>query len=250
MSRVLILSSHVAASPVGGSAQVVVLARRGIETILAPTVLFGRHPGLGAPGGGPVPADTFAGMLRGVAASGAFRQIDAVIAGYFANADQIAAAANTIDAVRAASPAARIVVDPIMGDHPRGLYVAEAVARAVADVLVPRADLLAPNAWELARLAAGATSLDRARALGRPVLVSSLDVGGDIGVLYVDQAEAWLASHRRLESAPNGTGDRLTAHFAARLIEGLPPDEALRGAVEALAVEIMGPTRVRLEAVS
>jgi pyridoxine kinase len=249
MPRVLLLSSHVAASPVGGGAQVVALARRGIDTVLVPTVLFGRHPGLGPPGGGPTPLETFEGMLQGVAASGVLERIDAVITGYFASASQVAAAARMVDAVRAASPGARIVVDPIMGDDPKGLYVREEVALMIAADLVPRADLVAPNVWELARLtgASACDPLGAARALGRPVLLSSVERGGDIGVLYVDGREAWLASHRRVDGAPNGTGDRLTALFTTALIEGSAPRDALKDAVQAVAAEIMGPTDVRLE---
>ena len=58
MSTVLILSSYVAASRVGGGAQALAFARLGIEPILVPTVTFGRHPGWGPPGGGPVTAET------------------------------------------------------------------------------------------------------------------------------------------------------------------------------------------------
>jgi pyridoxine kinase len=252
MPRVLILSSHVAASPVGGGAQVVALARRGIDTVLVPTVLFGRHPGLGAPGGGPVPIDAFEGMLRGVQASGALEGVDAVITGYFASANQVAAAARTIDAVRAVNAAARIIVDPIMGDHPKGLYVSEEVALFIAADLVPRADLVAPNAWELERLTAVpiADPLAAARALGRPVLVSSIDQDGDIAVLYADIREAWLASHRRIDHAPNGAGDRLTAEFAAALLMGRSPSEALLDAVVAVTAQLMGPTDVHVEAVA
>ncbi len=252
MPRVLILSSHVAASPVGGSAQVVALARRGIDTVLAPTVLFGRHPGLGAPGGGPVAIDTFEGMLRGIQASGALEGVDAVIVGYFASADQVAAAARTIDAVRAVNAAARIVVDPIMGDHPKGLYVREEVALLIAADLVPRADLVAPNAWELERLTGVSTTdpLAAARALGRPVLVSSINRNGDIAVLYADIREAWLASHRRIDNAPKGAGDRLTAEFTAAVLLGRSPSEALRDAVVAVAGQIVGPTDVRIEALA
>jgi pyridoxine kinase len=249
MPRVLILSSHVAASPVGGGAQVVALARRGIDTVLVPTVLFGRHPGLGAPGGAAVPIETFEGMLQGVAASGALDRLDAVITGYFASPDQVAAAARAIDAVRAANPAVRIVVDPIMGDHPKGLYVREEVALLIAADLVPRADLVAPNAWELAWLTGEPIPDPRtaAHALGRPVLVSSIDRGGDIGVVYADGHEAWLASHRRIDNAPNGTGDRLTALFTAAQLLGSAPGHALREAVSAVAADLMGPTEVRLE---
>src|SRR5580704_10972492 len=152
MSAVLILSSFVAASRVGGGAQSMTLARLGFEPILVPTVQFGRHPGWGAPGGKPVEADTMAAMLQGIDAQGAFTRLGAVIAGYFASVDQVTIAARALDTARAGSPGALVVVDPVMGDSPRGLYVREDVAKAIAADLIPRADLIAPNAWELSRL--------------------------------------------------------------------------------------------------
>src|SRR5277367_942621 len=99
-SMILILSSFVASSPVGGSAQAAALAALEIETVLAPTVLFGRHPGLGPPGGGPVDAAMFQGVLAGIEANGVFPKVEAVIAGYFAHPEQVAAAARAIDAVK------------------------------------------------------------------------------------------------------------------------------------------------------
>ena len=245
MASVLILSSHVATSDVGGGAQVVALARAGIETVFAPTVLFGRHPGLGAPGGGAVEAAVFAGMLEGIAAAGVLTALDAVITGYFASAEQVAVAARTIDAARAARPGVRIIVDPIMGDHGKGLYVEETVAQALAVGLVPQADLLAPNAWELARLTTRPvgdppSALAAARILGRPVLVSSVDVDDDIGVAYVDRDEAWLAVHRRAPDVPHGAGDVLIALFTSALVRGASRAEALETAVGQIARRFAG----------
>lgn len=247
---ILILSSHVAASPVGGSAQVVALAACGIEAVLIPTVLFGRHPGLGPPGGGPVPTAMFEGMLRGAAAAGVFERADAVIAGYFADAEQVAAAGRTLDAVRKVNPRARFVVDPIMGDRPGGLYVPQSVAEAIGADLAPRADLIAPNAWELERLTGRPITdpVAAARSLGRAVLVSSVDLGEEIGVIYADTDEAWLAAHLRSAEAPKGAGDRLTALFTAAVVLGRSPKEALESAVTAVAAGVLGPTAVRLEA--
>jgi pyridoxine kinase len=246
---VVILSSHVATADVGGAAQIVALTRLGLETALAPTVLFGRHPGHGAPGGGPVPLEIFKGMLEGLESAGSLARADAVITGYFANAGQIAAAARVIDAAQAANPAVKIIVDPIMGDASKGLYVREDVAAAIATDLVPRADLVAPNAWELARLTGLSLEdpLAAARALGRPVLASSIDLGDEIGVIYADADQAWLAAHPRLERAPNGTGDRLTAHFTAALVLGRTPQEALRAAVEAVAQSLGLDQPIRVE---
>ena len=235
MPVALILSSYVAASRVGGMAQALALAALGIEPVVVPSVLFGRHPGRGSPGGGAVSIETFDGLLVGVEADGVFARADLVITGYFASAAQVRSAARAIDAVRATRPAARIIVDPIMGDAGR-LYVAPEVADAIAADLVARADLIAPNAWELERLSGMPVddpegAVRAARSLGKPVLVSSVPCGDEISVVYADQSGAWLASHQRVTKAPNGVGDLLTALFAAALIGDLPADQALDRAV-------------------
>lgn len=248
MPLALILSSHVAASRVGGFPQALVLARYGIDPVLVPTVLFGRRPGLGTPpGGGAVEATVFRGMLEGVEAHGLFGLTDAVITGYFASPEQVEAAAGAIDRVRAAERAgaatdrAVVVVDPIMGDEPDGLYVGEAVAEAVAGLLVPRADVLTPNVWELARLTGAASRepsalAEAARGLGRPTLVTSVPLGpGRIGALHVDGAEATLFAHRRHGAAPNGTGDVVAAVLAAELVRGASPVSAGEAAIRAVA---------------
>jgi pyridoxine kinase len=240
MARVLILSSFVAASRVGGGAQALTLARLGIEPVLVPTVLFGRHPGHGPPGGGPVAPDTFEAMLRGVAAQGHFRGLDAVITGHFSSAEQVAVAAETLARVKAASPGAWLVVDPIMGDDETGLYVREPVAEAIAAELVRVADILAPNAWELGRLAgqavqSPASALAAARALGRDVLASSIREDGVIGALYAGGGSAVLATHAISTAAPKGTGDLLTAVFVAALVRRRSGPDALEIAVGAVA---------------
>ena len=239
MLTALILSSHVAASPVGGGAQVRVLARMGVESIHLPTVLYGRHPGLGAPGGGAVSAERFESLIEGVRASGALTGVGAVITGYFASPRQVRAAAGLIDAL----PEAWIVVDPIMGDAETGLYVSDAVAGAIARDLVPRAGLIAPNAWELARLTGrpigdAPSALAAARALGKPTLVSSVEAAGNIAVLYADAADAWLAAHPRQPTAPKGTGDLLTAHFVGAVLGASAPREALYAAVSDVAARV------------
>ncbi len=233
MPVALILSSHVAGSGVGGGLQAAELARLGFRTALLPTVLFGRHPGLGAPGGGPVPDALFAGQVEGFLASGLADRVDLVLTGYFASAGQVEVAAGLLGAIAARNPRALVLVDPILGDEGRGLYVPEAVAEALPRDLVPRAGLLAPNAWELERLSGmpvtdPASALAAAWSLGRPVLVSSVP----------DGAEAWLASHPRLPTAPRGTGDLLAALFGAGLIRGGVPSEVLESSVRNLAARL------------
>ena len=103
MPLALILSSHVASSRVGGFVQALAFAQLKVDPIVVPTVLYGRHPGHGAPGGAAVPVEAFQGVLDGVEANGLFGLVDILITGYFTSAAQVRVAAKTIDAVRAAS---------------------------------------------------------------------------------------------------------------------------------------------------
>lgn len=239
MALALILSSHVAGSRVGGSAQALTLASFGIDPVEIPTVLFGRHPGWGAPGGAAVPAQTFEGMLEGVCDNGLFDVADLFLTGYFASAEQVMLAA---EAARAC-PNAVVIVDPIMGDLDKGLYVEAEVAEAIERELIPLAHLVAPNLWEAERLTglsidSPAAAVEAARQLGRPTLISSIDCGEDIGVVYADPRGAWLAAHRRLPHAPSGTGDLLTALFAARLLDDISPEDRLALTVGGVALAV------------
>lgn len=249
MPLALIISSHVAASHVGGSAQASALSTFKIDAMVVPTVLFGRHPGWGPPGGAKVEPEVIEGMLAGIEANRLFGQTDLVLTGYFAFPEQVAAAAKAIDAVRGAKrkgyagAAARqpvVIVDPTLGDAGKGLYVPGEVAEAVVELLVPRADILAPNLWELAHLTGEDVrnveeALIAARRLGKPALVSSAPCGKEIGVIYAAEGEAWMAAHPRQPSAPKGTGDLLSALFGAALMDGLTSSYALGRAVGGVA---------------
>ncbi len=248
MPLALLISSHVAASTVGGGASAPVLNAAGIDSMLVPTVLYGRHPGWGAPGGAAVAQDVFQSMLDAIEAQGLFKRTDLVLTGYFADPGQVFAAAAAIDAVREARRGddvrPLIVVDPVLGDAPDGLYVAPQIALAIRDQLLPRADLVTPNAFELGHLTGRlltdlGSMLRAARALERPALVSSLPRHGRLGVMYVDGDEAWLVTHERCPQAPKGTGDVLTAEFAAARLGGLDPRPALERAVAATVSLVM-----------
>ncbi|HEY3799337.1 MAG TPA: bifunctional hydroxymethylpyrimidine kinase/phosphomethylpyrimidine kinase [Caulobacteraceae bacterium] len=238
MARVLILSSYVASSRVGGGAQALALARLGIEPVLVPTVILGRHPGYGPPGGAAVEAGVFEAMIAGVLAQNL--AFDGTITGHFSSAEQVAIAAETLAALKASQPGVRLVVDPVMGDADKGLYVREPVAEALAQELVPLADLVAPNAWELQRLSGRAvldvaSAVAAARALDCAVLVSSVPASEEIGVLHADAGHAWLARHALSAVAPKGTGDLLTVAFTAALIAGNAAPDALQLATSAVA---------------
>ena len=244
MPLALILSSFVAASRIGGAAQQYLLAAHKIDPVLVPTIMLGRNPSRGAHGQA-TPPDVFSQMLADVEADALFGLVDLVITGHFSLPEQVEIAADALARVQAASERAPVVVvDPILGDAPGGLYVPPAVAEAVASRLVPLADWITPNLWELGHLAGQeitdvAAAVAAARKLGKPALITSAPAGeGEIGILFVDAETATLFAHPRLPSAPNGTGDLVTASFGAGLVEGLSPlaaaERAARAASEAV----------------
>ena len=241
MSLALIMSSFVAAARIGGGAQQYVLAAHRIDPVLAPTVLYGRSPAKGGVGEITSP-DVFRRMLADIEADAVFGLLDLVITGHFSSGDQVEIAAGVLDRVRAAgSRQPVVVVDPVMGDEPAGLYVKVEVAHLIAERLLPLADWITPNAWEMDKLrgvavTAPASAAAAARRLGRPSLITSVPAdSGEIGLVYCDGVEAILFAHRRLSRPPNGTGDLVTAAFGAALVEGMAPPAAAEHAARAAA---------------
>ncbi|MDP3495748.1 MAG: bifunctional hydroxymethylpyrimidine kinase/phosphomethylpyrimidine kinase [Hyphomonadaceae bacterium] len=251
MPLVLVISSYVAASRVGGGIAPYVLGPMKVDPVHIPTCLFGRHPGWGPPGGGPVTADTMAKMLEGVEANNLFGLMDAVVTGHFSVPDQIAITCDAIDRIRA-TPRRQshqhfpekplIIIDPVMGDEAPGLYIKPETASALMADLVPRADIIAPNLWEFARLiGADIVSLQTPEAIARAArsrggrwLISSIPSPAGIGVLYVDPDVALLAETKLIPGKiPNGTGDMLTLRFTGGLVSGLGVEAALADAVGA-----------------
>lgn len=242
MPLALVISSYVAASRVGGGIAPYALAPVKVDPVLVPTTLFGRHPGWGAPGGAAVAAGTMQAMLDGVAANGLFALTDAIVTGYFATPEQVEVAARAIDAVRASGRAAFVMVDPVMGDTGRGLFVPEETAQAQAELLVPRANLVACNHWEFQRLTGPAPGIadviSQAGSSVRNWLVGSVPHGDGIGnVLIEDGAVHAVGSERVPDPTPKGTGDLFRLVFLGQRLTGATPAQALRravGAVEAI----------------
>lgn len=241
MALALILSSFVAADRIGGAAQQYVLAAHRVDPVLAPTIMLGRSPAKGARGE-PTAPEVFRRMLADIEADAIFGMVDLVITGHFSLPEQVEIAEGLLSRIRDRSERApAVVVDPIMGDAPKGLYVKPEVAAAIAERLVPLADWITPNLWELGRLAGAevrdaASAAAAARRLGRPALVTSVPGRpGEIGLMLWDGREATAFFHAEADQAPNGTGDLVTASFGAGLVEGRTPLQAAERAARAAA---------------
>ncbi len=250
MKTVLLISSQAASSRVGASASAFALERLGIEVITLPTVLVGRHPGWGDPGLVEIDADGLSRMFLAVQAQGVLDKVDAVITGYFRSSRQVTAAAAMIDYTRAAKKDMLVVVDPVMGDEPDGLYVPDAVAEAIIRDLVPRADIITPNAWELAHISDQpvfdeSSAVDAARATKCPMVVASSTPSAALcATLVIEKDEAWCVTTPCYKDAPRGTGDLLTALFTAHLLGGKTARVALETSVSSIDMVLADAQRL------
>lgn len=233
------MSSTVASSRVGATAAGFCLQRLGIETVILPTTLMGRHPGWGEPGGGPVATETLAQMWAAIRAQSL--KFEAVLTGFMGEIGHISLAADIIANVRASNPSAKIWVDPVMGDH-GNLYIPEERATAIRDTLVPLADCITPNLWELSWLSGQSLvspqDIRHAAAPYPTVLITSVPDGEDIGAAWESPEAALMCSHQKFASVPHGGGDSLGAILLAHHIRGLDARTALGAAVGSI-FEIM-----------
>ncbi|WP_424935789.1 MULTISPECIES: pyridoxal kinase PdxY [Bacteria] len=238
--KILSIQSAVAYGHVGNSAAVFPLQRIGVEVLPVYTVNFSNHTGYGAWRGPMIDPADVREVLTGVEERGVFGQIDAVLSGYQGGEGIAEVIIDAVARVKAANPAAMYACDPVMGNAKSGCFVAPAIPDLLRDRVVPVADIITPNQFELGYLT-GTTpdtlestlaSADAARAMGpRTVLVTSVErpdrEEGTLEMLAVDDAGAWLVATPHLPMKANGSGDVTAALFSAHYVSARDAKSAL-----------------------
>ena len=245
MARVLALSSHVVRGSIGLVAIGSALRGLGHEVWALPTILLSNHPGHLRSGGVATPADRIDAMIDALEANGWLGEIDAVITGYLPSVAHVASAVRALARVKIARPDVMFLCDPVLGDDPKGLYIAADVAAALRDSLVPLADILTPNRFELAWLT-GRTIASTAEAIAaagelRATTVIATSVPAtpaNIANICVTDAEPLIVEVPRLDHVPHGTGDYLSGLYLGHFLAGANADAALRSATSGVAAAI------------
>jgi pyridoxine kinase len=250
--NVLSIQSSVVYGRVGNRAAVPVLERLGHDVWPVDTVAFSNHPAHGSFRGRIIPAAEVADLVEGLTARGVLGRCDAVLSGYLGDPATAAVVANAIRRVRAENPAALYCCDPVIGEVGRGVYVRAGIPEAFRDRLVPLADILTPNPFELelltgtaptsldAALAAGRSLLDRARRAdtGPPVVVATglrlAAPASELAVLAMTREAAWILRHPQRAVRVWGTGDALAALFLGTYLWRRDLRAAVEHAVAAL----------------
>lgn len=256
---ILSIQSRVAYGHVGNAAAVFPLQRLGFEVWPVDTVAFSNHLGYKTWRGRTHPSAEVAEVVEGLRLLGLFKTCQAVLSGYLGEAETGAVVREAVAQVRAANPKALFLCDPVMGDRDGGMFVKPGVRETFLEHLLPEADIIVPNAYELEALTDGdATTLDGAldcadrlradlkrrrgkggrRRAGTVVVCTGLlrrDGPADkIGTLAVADDGAWLATTPFVPMHVHGTGDTFAALLLGHLLRTGKLSTALGRAVAGL----------------
>ena len=237
---ILSIQSSVAYGHAGNSAAVFPLQRLGREVWPVITVHFSNHTGYDAWRGPLLSAADVAEVILGIEERGVLEECEAVLSGYQGAEDVGAVILDAVATVKRHNPGAIYCCDPVMGDVGRGMFVRPGIPEFMRDRVVPAADVVTPNHFELDYLTGAPSSTstellaaaDRLRSQGPSVvLVTSAlleDTPPDaLDLVVVGEPGAWRTRTPRLALGPNGAGDLTTAVFLANLLDGRPLDVAL-----------------------
>ena len=179
--------------------------------------------------------------------------------------------------MKGANPAARYCCDPVIGDAGRGIFVRRRIPEFFKDRMLPMADVLTPNQFELDYLSARGTptvadllaAIDAVHECGpRVVFVTSLRTAETphdcLDLVVSDGSDRFRLRLPLLQVVVNGAGDAVAALFFAHYLStgsaaqamalagssifGVLSRTAEAGAAEMLMVEaqeeFVAPTRV------
>lgn len=226
--KVLSIQSAVAYGHVGNSAAVFPLQRIGVEVMPVYTVNFSNHTGYGAWRGPLISPDDVREVITGIEERGTFPTIDVILSGYQGSEGIADVILDAVARIKAVNPDAIYSCDPVMGNAKSGCFVAPAIPVLLRERVVPAADLITPNQFELGYLTgtepdtleSTLASVDLARASGpRTVLVTSVErperEEGTLEMLAVNDDGAWIVTTPQLPMKANGSGDVTAALFTA-----------------------------------
>lgn len=238
---VISIQSQVVHGHVGNSAAVFPLQACGIEVTAVPTALLSNHPHYSSMRGEVLDVKLVRDLLRGVEERGLVDTCKVLISGYLGSPEIAAAVIDFVRRAKARNPKLLYLCDPVMGDAGPGVYVEEDLRALFCEGLVPLADIITPNQFELEQLAGRApATLEGIVAAARGIGPSTVAVTGVqlqdaspqiVQTLAIEPRAAWMVSTPRISCHPSGTGDLFTALFAAALVQGLATGAALGRAV-------------------
>lgn len=226
--RVLSIQSHVVAGYVGNKSATFPLQVLGFEVDPINSVQFSNHTGYGVWKGQVLLKADLEDLVKGLSQNN-LDNYSHILTGYIRDAGFLEKVGEVVKQFRKVNPSLVYVCDPVMGDHGK-LYVPKELIPVYKKEIVPLANIITPNQFELEVLAERTVrSLDDAlRAIEcvhemgvEIVFLSSSDLVSDNQLLAIvsrrsgDLRKVFKMTIPRLPASFTGTGDLTAALFLA-----------------------------------
>jgi pyridoxine kinase len=186
-------------------------------------------------------------VMEGIAARPDFVTCEAVLSGYIGSVEMGGAIVRAVGRAKAANPSTLYCCDPVMGDIGRGFFVRPDVPDFIREQVLPVADILTPNLFELevlsglncSDMAFVRQAFDAVHGLGPKIIL--LTSGATEGtppdrfdMLASDATGVWRVRTPRMAFSPNGAGDLVAALFLSSYLASRSVAEALGFAASAV----------------
>ncbi len=242
-TSIISIQSQVVHGHVGNSAAVLPMQAHGLNVAAVPTTLLSNHPGFATARGRVLEPELVSDLLRGVEERGLVETSRYIVSGYLGSRANGEVVADFVRRARRRNSDIVYICDPVMGDAHLGIFVADQVVECLCDELVPLADLLTPNQFEVGLIAGDQLATWReleaavmkiqaargARVVVTGCALADTPAGALENVVFEDKSCRRLSSPR-LPMVPVGTGDLFTGLLTAGLARDLTLVEAVRRA--------------------